>query len=130
MLCDVSLKEIDGESYLKSIDKYKEEYFLKKSVQFFVICKTNELFTRMMINVALFSSDYDFSDKIKLLDQYQEEAQHYTKLPRQVLMYTALKSIKTQLLTALHSLKFLSKFKHKAEKHRVNPKNRASTHCL
>lgn len=30
--------------------------------------KTNELFTRMMINVALLSSNFSYSDKIKLLD--------------------------------------------------------------
>jgi hypothetical protein len=30
--------------------------------------KTNELFTKMMINVALLLSDFDYSDKIKLLD--------------------------------------------------------------
>lgn len=30
--------------------------------------KTNELFTRMMINVALLSSDFDYKDEIELLD--------------------------------------------------------------
>ncbi|GAF03885.1 TRM11 family SAM-dependent methyltransferase [Saccharicrinis fermentans] len=58
-----------NENHLIPIRKDEYEYLNSK------ICsllkypgKTNELFTQMMINVALLSSDYSYDDKIKMLD--------------------------------------------------------------
>lgn len=54
---------------LLPIPKYEFEYVDAKigSLQKYS-GKTNELFTKMMINVALLSSDFDYQNKIQLLD--------------------------------------------------------------
>ena len=129
-----SLKEIDGESYLKSIDKYKEEYLPEKiSTILRYPGKTNELFTRMMINVALFSSDYNFSDKIKLLDPISGRG---TTLYEAATAGFDVYGVEIDKNSALDCFtffkKFLSKekFKHKAEKHRVNPKSKELAHTV
>jgi len=61
--------QIKGKPCFIPISKYNYEYVDSKisSLQKYA-GKTNELFTKMMINVALLSSNFDYTDKIKLLD--------------------------------------------------------------
>ncbi len=59
----------DENSYLIPIAKTKYEYIDPKISSILKYSgKTNELFTKMMINVALLSSSFNYEDKIKLLD--------------------------------------------------------------
>jgi hypothetical protein len=61
--------KIENETYLKPLDKVAYEYLdTKISSLLKYPGKTNELFTKMMINVALLTSDYNYSDVIALLD--------------------------------------------------------------
>lgn len=61
--------KLNGETCLIPIRKINYEYLDSKvSTLLKYQGKTNELFTRMMINVALLSSDFDFSEKIIMLD--------------------------------------------------------------
>ncbi|NPD47814.1 MULTISPECIES: TRM11 family methyltransferase [unclassified Lentimicrobium] len=63
-------KDHDKESdCLIPISKYEFEYVDQKISSLLKYPgKTNELFTKMMINVALLSSDFDYRDQIRLLD--------------------------------------------------------------
>lgn len=62
-------EEINGKTVLNPIRKTKYEYLDGKIGSLLKYQgKTNELFTRMMLNVALLSSNYNYSDKINLLD--------------------------------------------------------------
>jgi hypothetical protein len=59
----------DNVNYLKPIFKKEYEYVDSKISSLLKYAgKTNELFTKMMINVALLSSDFSFEDNIQLLD--------------------------------------------------------------
>jgi SAM-dependent methyltransferase len=63
------LKEIDGKPVLFPIAKSNNEYIdAKISSLLKYQGKTNELFTKMMINVALLTSEVEYADSIKLLD--------------------------------------------------------------
>ncbi len=63
------LRETDGEKCLIPLSKFSYEYVDSKISSILKYQgKTNELFTKMMINVALLSSDFNFNDKIQLLD--------------------------------------------------------------
>lgn len=63
------LEIINGKVFLSPIQKTKYEYLNPKiSTLLKYQGKTNELFTKMMLNVALLSSDFDYSDKITMLD--------------------------------------------------------------
>lgn len=66
MFSQVSL---NGSSYLVPISKYNYEYINPKiSSVLKYHGKTNELFTKMMINVGVLSSDYTYEDRINILD--------------------------------------------------------------
>lgn len=61
--------EIDNKIYFEPVQKLKYEYIDDKISSILKYQgKTNELFTKMMLNIALLSSDFSYSDKIKLLD--------------------------------------------------------------
>lgn len=61
--------EIDQKTFLVPIRKSYYEYVDDKISSLLKYKgKTNELFTKMMINVALLSSDFDYSDRIQILD--------------------------------------------------------------
>ncbi|NEQ48707.1 MAG: hypothetical protein F6K11_01050 [Leptolyngbya sp. SIO3F4] len=63
------LEEINNLSYLKPVKRIQYEYLDPKiSTVWKYPGKTNELFTKMMINVALLSSDFGYHDPIQLLD--------------------------------------------------------------
>lgn len=63
------LTQINEKEVLLPLDKVGHEYLDGKISSLLKYPgKTNELFTKMMINVALLSSDYDYSDAIALLD--------------------------------------------------------------
>ncbi len=61
------VEEIDGEMYLKPIEKLRED-FIDSGIGSMLkyTGKTNEIFTRMMINIAVYSSKH--RESIKLLD--------------------------------------------------------------
>lgn len=61
--------EIDEQTYLKPLNKVAYEYMDQKITTILRYPgKTNEQFTKMMINVALLSSDYKNHENITLLD--------------------------------------------------------------
>lgn len=61
--------EVDGKTALLPIAKYDYEYLDGKIGTILKYHgKTNELFTKMMVNVALLSSNFSYDDNIKLLD--------------------------------------------------------------
>ncbi len=63
------LEKIDERSFLKPILKKDYEYVDSKISSLLKYAgKTNELFTKMMINVGLLSSNFNFEDNIQLLD--------------------------------------------------------------
>ena len=63
------LKKVDELIFLKPILKKEYEYVDSKISSVLKYAgKTNELFTKMMINVAMLSSDFQFTDRIHLLD--------------------------------------------------------------
>ncbi|MGQ1786192.1 MULTISPECIES: TRM11 family SAM-dependent methyltransferase [unclassified Saccharicrinis] len=63
------LKHKDNEDYLIPIQRDEYEYLNNKISSLLKYPgKTNELFTKMMINVAMLSSDFTYGDKIKMLD--------------------------------------------------------------
>lgn len=63
------LTRINGQNYFSPMAKYAYEYVDQKISSLLKYPgKTNELFTKMMINVALLSSDFNATDKIQLLD--------------------------------------------------------------
>ena len=63
------LEKIDERSFLKPMLKKDYEYVDSKISSLLKYAgKTNELFTKMMINVGLLSSDFNFEDHIQLLD--------------------------------------------------------------
>lgn len=63
------LEEINGKTFLSPIQKISYEYLDPKiSTLLKYQGKTNELFTKMMLNVALLSGDFNYSDNITLLD--------------------------------------------------------------
>lgn len=63
------LSEIDGNLYFSPITKANYEFINPYlSIILKYTGKTNELFTKMMINLALFSIKYKETEKIKLLD--------------------------------------------------------------
>lgn len=62
-------EEINGRNVLVPIKKDRYEYLDSKISSLLKYKgKTNELFTKMMINVGLLSSDFNYSDKIQMLD--------------------------------------------------------------
>lgn len=129
-----SIKEIDGEIFLKSVDKYKEEFLPEKISSILRYPgKTNELFTRMMINVALFSSDYNFSDDIKLLDPISGRG---TTLYEAATAGFDVYGVEIDKNSALDSFAFFKKFltkekfRYKDDKKRVNPKSRVLAHTV
>lgn len=62
-------EELNGKTCLIPIRKADYEYLDSKISSLLKYQgKTNELFTRMMINVALLSSDFNYSENIKMLD--------------------------------------------------------------
>lgn len=64
-----SLKEMGGQKYLAPIGKIAFEFVDGKIGTILKYKgKTNELFTKMMLNLALLTSDFDYSDRIRLLD--------------------------------------------------------------
>ncbi len=63
------LQEFQDENCLIPISKFDYEYVDNKISSLLKYSgKTNELFTKMMINVALLSSDFNYNENIKLLD--------------------------------------------------------------
>ncbi len=63
------LEEINGKNVFITIKKNRYEYLNGKISSLLKYKgKTNELFTKMMINVALLSSDFDYFDNIQMLD--------------------------------------------------------------
>jgi len=63
------LIEVDGHKHFTPIERYNYEHLDSKIGSLLKYPgKTNELFTKMMINVALLASDFSYSDRIKLLD--------------------------------------------------------------
>lgn len=63
------LETINDKIYIQPILKKEYEYIDSKISSLLKYPgKTNELFTKMMINVALLSSDFSFKDSIQLLD--------------------------------------------------------------
>jgi tRNA G10 N-methylase Trm11 len=61
--------QINGKTYLTPVVQHNYRYIDPKISSILKYPgKTNELFTRMMINVALLSSDFAYDDDIKLLD--------------------------------------------------------------
>ncbi len=63
------LDQINGQDYLLPIRILSNEFIDGKISSILKYQgKTNELFTRMMINVALMSSGFDYKNKIRLLD--------------------------------------------------------------
>jgi len=63
------LEKINDKDYLIPISKNKYEYIDSKISSLLKYSgKTNELFTKMMVNIALHSSNFNFNDKIHLLD--------------------------------------------------------------
>ncbi len=63
------IDELNAETCLIPINKDNYQYLDSKiSTLLKYHGKTNEIFTRMMINVALLSSDFDYSENIKILD--------------------------------------------------------------
>jgi hypothetical protein len=64
-----TFEKINNKHYLAPIKKYEYEYIDSKISNLLKYPgKTNELFTKMMVNVALLSSDFNYSDNIMLLD--------------------------------------------------------------
>ena len=63
------LEEVNGQQYLKPIQRVNYEFLDSKISSLLKYRgKTNELFTKMMLNVALLSSKFSYSDPIQLLD--------------------------------------------------------------
>lgn len=63
------LEQIDNRSFLTPIFKEEYEYVDSKISSLLKYAgKTNELFTKMMINVGLLSSHFNYKDSIQLLD--------------------------------------------------------------
>lgn len=63
------LDEKDGHECLVPIAQHEHQYLDNKISSLLKYPgKTNELFTKMMINVALLASDFNYSDSIKMLD--------------------------------------------------------------
>lgn len=63
------LEKLNDKNCLIPISKNKYEYIDSKISSLLKYSgKTNELFTKMMINIALLSSNFSFNDKINLLD--------------------------------------------------------------
>lgn len=63
------LEEVNSKTYLTPIKRTEYEYIDSKISSLLKYAgKTNELFTKMMVNVALLSSDFNYSDNITLLD--------------------------------------------------------------
>lgn len=64
-----SLEKIEGKLYLNPIRKVNYEYIDSKiSSVLKYQGKTNELFTKMMLNVALLSSDFSYDEHLKMMD--------------------------------------------------------------
>lgn len=62
-------EKLNDDYFLRPIEKFEFEYVDQKISSLLKYAgKTNELFTKMMINVALLSSDFDYHDNIRLLD--------------------------------------------------------------
>lgn len=61
--------KLEDSTYLKPLEKINYEFLDSKVSSLLKYHgKTNELFTKLMINVALLTSDFSYNDDIKLLD--------------------------------------------------------------
>ena len=128
------MEKNDDKLSLMPVERHKEDYLPEKISSILRYPgKTNELFTRMMINVALFTSRFDFSEDVKLLDPISGRG---TTLFEGACAGFDVCGIEIDKNSALDCYAFFKKFlskerlKHKTDKKRVNPKSKELAHTL